>query len=136
MAKEFTKGTFCITKSRPVVPTTGRQIPITAASGTRTHTVAHWHLKPARLPIPPCPPGTGTVSALRNPFCLSSQLFSTFPVTIRKPMKISFSDKVCRTVFRSVYDYSGFAFLLSSTPPDFSRPRNTGKVFILFSDRM
>ena len=24
-----------------------------AVSGTRTHTVAHWHLKPARLPIPP-----------------------------------------------------------------------------------
>lgn len=26
-----------------------------AASGTRTHTVAHWHLKPTRLPIPPWP---------------------------------------------------------------------------------
>ena len=26
-----------------------------ADSGTRTHTVAHWHLKPARLPIPPWP---------------------------------------------------------------------------------
>ena len=26
-----------------------------AVSGTRTHTVTHWHLKPARLPIPPWP---------------------------------------------------------------------------------
>ena len=24
-------------------------------SGTRTHTVAHWNLNPARLPIPPYP---------------------------------------------------------------------------------
>ena len=33
----------------------GRVIHFGTGSGSRTHTVAHWNLNPARLPIPPYP---------------------------------------------------------------------------------